>query len=100
MFKWIMRAVGSLLILFGYLSIVGPIQRLANKVPVLGGLVGWVLGAITFLVAVIHSLLIIIIAWFRYRPVLAVLLLAVVIAAIVGIIVLIKSKKNKEQPAQ
>ena len=100
MFKWIMRAVGSLLILFGYLSIVGPIQRLANKVPVLGGLVGWVLGAIAFLVAVIHSLLIIIIAWFRYRPVLAVLLLAVVIAAIVGIIVLIKSKKNKEQPAQ
>ena len=93
MFKWIMRAVGALLILFGYLSIVGPIQRLANKVPVLGGLVGSALSLIAFLVAVVHSLLIIIIAWFRYRPLLAIVLLVVVIAAIVGIVVLIKKKK-------
>ena len=95
--KWILRGVGALMILFGYLSLTGPLSRLSSKVPVLGAVVGKVLWIISLLLAVVHSLLIIIIAWFRYRPVLSLVLLAVVIAAIVLIVILSK-KKKAEQP--
>jgi len=93
MLKWILRGVGALLVLFGYLSLISFITRFTNKIPVLGSIVGWALTAIAFLVAVVHSLLVIIIAWFRYRPALAICLLVVVIAAIVGIVILMKKKK-------
>ncbi|MBR3281545.1 MAG: TMEM43 family protein [Clostridia bacterium] len=95
MLKWILRGIGALLILFGYLSITGPISRLSSKVPILGNVVGGILGVISFLLAIIHSLLVIIIAWFRYRPALCIALVVVIVVAIVLIMVLSKKKKQE-----
>lgn len=97
MLKWILRGVGALLILLGYLSLFGFITRFTSSIPILGSIVGGVVTAVSFLLAVIHSLLVIIIAWFRYRPVLAIVLLIIVILAIIGIVVLIKNKKKQQQ---
>ncbi len=95
--KWILRAVGAFMILIGYVSLAGPLTRLANKIPVLGSLARSILTLICILLAVVHSLLIIIIAWFRYRPLLALLLLAVIIAAIILIVILISKGKKQSQ---
>ncbi|MBR6253057.1 MAG: TMEM43 family protein [Clostridia bacterium] len=99
MLKWILRAVGALMILFGYLSLISFITRFTNKIPVLGSIVGWALSGIAFLLAVIHSLVIIIVFWFIYRPVLAIIFIAIIIAAIVGIVVLLKKKKGTQAAA-
>ena len=92
--KWLLRGVGALLIVFGYLSILGPISTLASFVPILGGIVGGLLGVLALLVGLVHSLIIIVIAWFRFRPVLSIVLLVVIVALILCIIKLLKSKKK------
>ena len=93
--KWILRGVGAFMIFLGYLSITGPISRLSQNVPILGSVVGWALGLISFLLAVIHSLVVMIIAWFRFRPALAITMLVVIVVAIVLIIVLSRKKKQE-----
>ena len=97
--KWIFRAIGAILIIVGYMAIINPLSTLASFVPFLGGIVGGVLNLIAFLIGLIHSLIIIIIAWFRYRPLLAIILLAVVVLAIVGIVTLVK-KNKKVKPVE
>ena len=92
--KWILRLVGTLLVIFGYLSIINPLSTLASFVPLLGGLVGGLLGLVAFLVGLVHSLIIIVIAWFRFRPLLSLALIAVIIALVYGIITILKSKKK------
>ena len=92
--KWILRLVGALLVIFGYLSIINPLSTLASFVPLLGGLVGGLLGLVAFLVGLVHSLIIIVIAWFRFRPLLSLALIAVIIALVYGIITILKSKKK------
>ena len=99
MMKWLFRAIGALMIIFGYIAILGPISTLASFVPILGGLVGGLLALVGFLVGLVHSLIIIMIAWFRFRPLLAVGLLVVVVALIFAIRKLVKSKKGTEVPA-
>ena len=98
--KWILRGVGALLIIFGYSSILKPLTTIASFVPVLGGIVGGVLGLIAFLVGLVHSLIIIVIAWFRFRPILAIILLAVIVVLVIALIALLKkAKKNAPAPA-
>ena len=96
--KWILRLVGALLVIFGYLAILNPLSTLASFVPLLGGLVGGLLSLLAFLVGLVHSLIIIVIAWFRFRPLLSVALIAVIVVLVYAIITLLKSKKkNQEQ---
>ena len=99
MIKWLLRAAGALCIIIGYISILGPISTIASFVPILGGIVGGALSLLGFLIGIVHSLVIIVIAWFRFRPVLSVILLAVIALLVFGIIKLVKSKKkNADNP--
>ncbi len=97
MMKWIFRAVGALLIVFGYVSLISPLTTLTSFVPFLGGIVGSVLNLIAFLIALVHSLVIIIVAWFRFRPLLAIVLLLAIVAIIALIVMLIKKNKGKKE---
>jgi hypothetical protein len=94
--KWLLRAAGALCIIIGYISILGPISTLASFVPILGGIVGGLLGLLGLLIGLVHSLIIIVIAWFRFRPVLSIVLLVAIAVLIFGIVKLIKNKKNSE----
>lgn len=68
---WIIRAVGMLFLLVGFVMVFAPVNILASYVPILGSIVG---GA-TFLVALAATLAVgptvMAIAWFAYRPLLA-----------------------------
>lgn len=68
--KWILRAVGYVLIILGFSLILGPIDMLARFVPFFGGIIG----GITFLIAILLgstiATLTIALAWIVFRPLL------------------------------
>ena len=88
--KWFMRIVGILLIIAGVGSLFAPLQKIADKVPVLGSLVGMATGTVSFVFGLIISLIVIAIAWFRFRPLLSIALIAVVI----GLLYFLKLKSK------
>ena len=89
--KWFLRLVGLLLEIFGFAAIFSPIKKLANFVPILGGLVSTATGLIALLLGSAVSLVVIALAWFRYRPILSIVLI-VVVALLVFLLVKFKKK--------
>jgi len=82
---WILRAVGLVVMLIGFSALFAPVNLLASYVPILGSLVS---GAI-FLVALAATALVgtsvIAVAWFFYRPLLSLALIAVGLAIAFGL---------------
>lgn len=92
--KWLLRIAGTVLIMIGLGSLVSPLQRLANYIPIVGTIFGWISGIAIFFVGLAISLIVIAIAWFRYRPIMSICILA----AALGIYVLSKYlNKDKKQ---
>ena len=83
--KWLLRLVGTLLIIGGIGSLFAPIQMLANYIPIVRNLVSYATGLIAFVVGLGISLLVIALAWFRFRPVLSIILIVIVVGLIVGL---------------
>ena len=92
MIKWVLRVVGVLLVCGGISSLFTPLTMLADKVPVLGKIVGMSTSLISTVLGLSISLVVIAIAWFRFRPILSIVLLAVVI----GLLVFLKFQKGKK----
>lgn len=92
----ILRVVGLVVLLIGFLLLFAPVNLLANYVPILGSLVS---GA-TFLVALAATLVVgpsvIALAWLAYRPLLALAIVAVSLLAGFG---LVRLRRRKQAPA-
>lgn len=89
---WILRLVGFFVMFIGLKMILGPLTTLVDVIPILNGLVGAAAGLVAFLIAAVCSLITIAIAWFFYRPVLSIVLLAVA-GAVVFWVMTIKKKR-------
>ncbi len=94
--KWVLRAIGILLIIMGIAGILSPISRLTSRIPILGNVVGAAIGGISFLLGLAIGLLVIAIAWIRFRPLLGIGLLVLVVLLIVGVFKLRGNKTPKE----
>ncbi len=95
--KWVLRLIGFMLVFSGYVSFISPLTKLLSYVPFLGNVVNFMFVFILFLLSLVQSLLVIIIAWFRYRPLLSICLLA--ICAVIGVLIfMLKKKKNPSAP--
>ncbi len=83
---WALRIGGLLLLMLGFSMIMGPIGVLADVIPFLGSLVRLGTGAIAFVLAVLVGAVTIAVAWFWYRPLLAIgiLVAALAIAVLVS----------------
>ena len=81
---WILRFVGFLLMFFGLRTILGPLSVLGDVIPVIGSIIAFGSGTLALLIALPLTLVTIAIAWVFYRPLLAIGLIAVAIATIVG----------------
>ena len=103
---WLIRIVGTLLVIGGLKGIFGIIETLLKVVPFLSNIVGWGIGLVCTVVGLVWSLVVIAIAWVFYRPILGITLLV-----IAGLLIWIfafggKNKikqlanKQKEEPAQ
>lgn len=88
-FKWLLRIIGTLLIIGAIGSLFDPIQKLANYIPIVRNIVSIGVSIVSFVVGLSISLLIIAIAWFRYRPILSIILIGIVIA----LFIFLKMKK-------
>ena len=89
--KWLLRLLGVILVIGGIGSVFAPLQNLADKVPVLGSIVNFSTSLISTVLGLAISLIVIAVAWFRFRPVLSIVLLVIV----VGLFVFLKVYKGK-----
>ena len=94
--KWLLRLIGFILIFTGYMSFISPLTKLVGYIPFLGNVINFTFAAVIFLLSLIQSLLVIIVAWFRFRPLLSICLLAV--AAGVGVLIFMLKKKHPTAP--
>ncbi|UXI67479.1 TMEM43 family protein [Tahibacter amnicola] len=77
MLTWILRGVGVVLMWIGLSSALGWIATILDFIPFLGGLVRHGVAIVAGLLSVVLSAVTIAVAWFFYRPLVAIALLAV-----------------------
>ena len=94
--KWIMRILGTILIIIGLNALAGPITNLTSYVPILGSIFNGAVGLVMFILGLAISLVVIAISWFVVRPILSILLIAVV----VGLVYLLKRFKKDTKQAK
>ena len=94
--KWLWRIVGTLLVISGVAGLFGPITNLTNKVPILGNIVGFATSTVSSVLGLAISLLVIAIAWFRFRPIVSIILIIIIIALIVGLKFMPKKEEVKK----
>lgn len=82
---WILRLVGSLLLVAAFMMILKPLSVLADVVPIIGNIVAAGTGIISILLGSIVALVTICIAWIFYRPLLGFALLVIIGALIYGL---------------
>lgn len=90
---WILRGVGLLLLTFGFGLFMSPLSVLADVIPPIGSVVRMGTGLIAFLLAIVVGTITIAIAWFYYRPLLAIGILVVGALIAAGIIYVLRSRR-------
>jgi len=65
---WILRAVGAFLVVFGLKTLLAPLSVFLSFIPLLGRLAGAGAGLASALLGLAWSLVVISIAWLRFRP--------------------------------
>lgn len=96
---WIIRGVGLLLLIFGFALVTGPLSVIASVVPFLGSIVGFGTGIIAWIMGLSVGTLTIAIAWFFYRPLLSLIIIAVGAALVFGFIQLGKARAKGKAAA-
>jgi len=91
-FLWILRIVGTLIIIGGLKGIFDFITTLLKIVPFIANIIGWGIGVVCTVVGVAWSLIIIAIAWLFYRPLLGISLLV-----LAGFLVWVFAFKGKDK---
>ena len=95
MICWLVRLAGFLMMLFGVKAVLKPISVTLDVLPILGDIAEVGLGFVAFVVAAPCALITIAIAWLFYRPVMAIILLAIA----GGIVYLFIKKRNEKRAA-
>ena len=90
--KWILRLIGVTLLVAGFAAILKPISAITSYVPIVGSLVDTAVGLVALLLGLSLGLIIIALAWIRFRPLLGIGLLAAA-----GLLLFLLNKKGKNQ---
>ena len=94
-FLWILRIVGTLIVIFGLKGIFDFIATLLKVVPFVANIIGWGIGVVCTVVGIVWSLIIIALAWLFYRP-----LLGIGLLALAGFLVWLFAFKGKDKLTQ
>lgn len=68
---WILRVIGVMFVIFGLRLVFRPLSVIADVIPILGTVVEAGAGVVAFLIGLAWSLVVIAVAWVRFRPLLA-----------------------------
>lgn len=74
---WILRAVGLVVMFIGFALLLGPLGVIADVIPFLGSIVRLGTGVLAFVAALLVGVTTIAVAWFWYRPLLSIALVAI-----------------------
>ena len=77
---WVIRAVGLFVMAFGFMLLMGPLIALADIIPPLGAVLGFGAAAMALLATALVGPLVIAVAWFWYRPLVSIAVIAVGLA--------------------
>ena len=99
MMVWGLRLLGFIIMASAFGMIFKPISVLADVLPILGDIAESGIGIISGLIAFALSMLIIALAWLWYRPLIGILLLILMGAAVFGIITLISKVRAAKKGA-
>lgn len=91
---WIIRLGGFLMMFIGLSMLFRPLTIFADIIPFFASIVGVVTGFVLFIVSLLLTIITISIAWFAYRPLLSLSLIAVAVLVIYWVI----KKKNQAAP--
>lgn len=89
---WILRGVGVVVMLFGFLLLLGPLRAFAMVVPMLGNLVGGASFVVALLLALVLGLLVIGISWIAVRPLVGLPILGL---AVLGLVLLWRAGRKR-----
>lgn len=92
---WVLRGAGLLGLFIAFSMLFSPVKLLAGYVPVLGSLVSGATSLIAGAATMIVGPVVIALAWFAYRPIVSIVVLAVGFGIAAGIYIL----RRKRQPA-
>jgi len=95
---WVLRVVGLLLLALGFGLIMGPIGVLFDIIPFLGSIARMGTGLVAFALAIAIGGAVIALAWFWYRPVLAIGILVVAGAIAWGLSRIAKARARPAAP--
>jgi hypothetical protein len=79
---WVLRGVGFAMLAFGIGLILRPLVVVADVVPFIGSVLGGGVFIVSLLIALPCTLITVAVAWLFYRPVMAILLIAVALGAV------------------
>lgn len=88
---WVLRAVGTIILVLAFAMILKPLSVLADVVPFIGNIVEMGTGFVALILGCVIALITISIAWFFYRPLLSVAFLVVV----ASLVYLLKTRSKK-----
>lgn len=97
---WVLRVVGLIVMAIGFAMIMAPFGVLADIVPLFGDIVRFGTGLIGLSLTFLLGPLVMAIAWFWYRPVVAAIVMAVGVALAFGISVLARNRARAKAAAQ
>jgi hypothetical protein len=93
---WFLRALGTVLMFFGFSAIFRPLSVLADVLPIAGDIVGAGTGFIAFLLTVVISFFVIAVAWIFYRPLIGIPLVLVAVAGLVFLVMKLMGQRKKQ----
>ena len=96
---WILRLLGAFLMFVGFRMILAPLVVVADVVPLIGTVLGAGASLVSLIATALLAPLVIAIAWFWYRPLVSVIVIAVGVAAAFGFKVLAARKAAARQAA-
>jgi hypothetical protein len=94
MMTWLLRIVGYVLMAIGIALCFKPLVVLFDILPFLGDFVSMITGIIGLVVAFPLALITISIAWVAYRPLIGIPLLLVGVGGLVGVVLLVRSRRK------
>lgn len=94
---WVLRVVGFLMMWIGLSAVFGPISVLLDIVPIFGSLSRALVGAVTFVVALIVSVVTILVSMILHSLVAIVIALLVAVAAVGAVFTYWKKKKKNPE---
>lgn len=97
---WILRVVGLVVLMIAFSLLFAPLGVIGDVIPFVGRIVRMGTGLVAFVLAVLTGSIVIAIAWFWYRPLLSLIVIAIGVTVAAAVIYLGRNRKAAVAPPE